>query len=111
MRSTLPGARPVLARLAPRSAPPLPPYPVGLLDRTTRLVTRRFGALPARRVPDPDRGRHGARLLDDASMDDGCGAGGLEAHHAREGFDLAGLTVFGVPAPIRRDVARVTDGQ
>ena len=80
------------------------------LDHPAGLVARRKGALPACGIADTDCGGHRLRLGDGRAVDDGRGAGGLEAHHRRPASGRAILVILLEPLPIGGDVPRVPHG-
>src|SRR5439155_8105401 len=65
---------------------------------------------PRRRVADADRRRDRLRPCDRRAVDERRGTGRLEAEHAWPSDRAAGRLVFLEAGPVRRDVARVADG-
>src|SRR5206468_323533 len=80
------------------------------VDPAAGVLHRLEGGTPRCRVPDLDRGRDRARLLDDAVLVDRRRARGLETDHPRQLAHAPGAVVFAVAAPVRGDVAGVADG-
>ena len=77
------------------------------LDGSTRFLECPFGLLPARWVSDPDGGRSGLRVFDNAIIIDWRSARGLESEHSRKARRALEAVVFDIPLPVCGRVAGV----
>src|SRR5439155_20909618 len=80
------------------------------VDPAAAVFHRLQRRAPRGGVADLDRCRNRAWLFDDAILVHRRRPRGLEADHARQAVDLAVAVVLAIAAPVRRDVARVADG-
>src|SRR5688572_31918870 len=75
-----------------------------ILDRTVR-------ALPARRIPNANRGGNGLRIGDGMTIYNRRGTGSLKSKHPRQSIHAPGGIKFFVPLPVGSNVSRVADRQ